>query len=1071
MSLDDAISNARQQLNIETQLAYLGNGSGDPRDRKQVGNYFVRIVQADGRLSAAISMPAHPNAKFPVNDNFAVRLGYDEDGEQVILGAYRPGVQSAGINPLTLNPLDTVVNSIITQAKFSTFYFERHGDTTNKPLTVSIFPAFIVIGTTTTYFAGGEIDIASFVPSTGLQCFVVVLWKTDNTLEGFSSTPINTADPLSDADIQEAINQRSTGSLPICAWRLVGDQAALSSDETQRVDLRQMINVVEESSGGSGITQLTGDVTAGPGSGSQVATITQPLTLTSPVINTGVSGTAIDNDATLAANSSTLLPTQAAVKGYVDQTVLGLNAKADVRLATAAALATNTYNNGASGVGATLTGVATGVLTVDGVTVALNDRILVKDEVAGANNGIYKCTVAGAIGVAYVLTRTTDGDTDAELRGGWMFSLEGTANAGQGWLNTNISAITFGTTAITFGEFSAGVIAAGTGLTKTGNTIALDTPVALANGGTHADLSATGGTNQFLKQSSAGANVSVGGIVSADLTTALSTPPAIGGTTPGTGAFTDLSTTTFEDFAEASTPSTPTSDHLREWALDDQGFTEFQRIDSGAVIVRAGRDVWIICRNTTGGSITKGTWFAVNGQSNGYPSVIAAESDNVSTNSQLRLAHGVAMDAAANNGYFRLMIYGVLNNFDTSGFSVGAQLWLSATAGTATSTLPSAGAGWAQYLGRVLTSNASTGSIQVSIQTPYLAQIFNTAVAVGQSSGAAQIDFYMTGGKVSLVSPSSVTSNKTVTIQDATDTLVGRDTTDTLTNKKFDDGVVINETGGNNDTRIEGDTDQNLVFVDASADAIGIGTAGPTGGAILDVVSTAKGSRPAPVMTAAQVAAISSPAQGLTAYESDTEHFDLYDGQRFRLAGVAGWVPYAHPVSQFLNADFATALTLPANGGSVAVPMMVTGHMLLQSVTIHQVSTGTARTWAWDLYEQFLNNGNSGENTVTRIAASNGSQNFTPTVASNQTLDVTSAPVYIAPGVYWLVIQNRHATNTLTVGVRAALGTLVPNTYQTKTTTNPNGSTLDLVAATWTKATDWIGVMMNGRVLGQTAAY
>lgn len=264
MALDDAISDARKQLNLETQLAYLGNGSGDPRDRKNVGNYFVRIVQADGRLSSAVSMPAHPNAKFPVNDGFAVRLGYDEDGDQVIMGAYRPGVQSAGVNPLILNPLDTVVNSIVVAAKFSTFYFERHGDTTNKPLTVSIFQAIIVKGTSTVIFPGDEIDLSTFVPSTGTHCYAVVLWKTDNTLEAFASTAISTADPLTDADLQEAINQRSADSLPICAWRLVGDQTTLTSDETQRVDLRQLINVVESSSSGSSLITTDSTTTVDP---------------------------------------------------------------------------------------------------------------------------------------------------------------------------------------------------------------------------------------------------------------------------------------------------------------------------------------------------------------------------------------------------------------------------------------------------------------------------------------------------------------------------------------------------------------------------------------------------------------------------------------------------------------------------------------------------------------------------------------------------------------------------------------------------------------------------------------
>lgn len=64
--------------------------------------------------------------------------------------------------------------------------------------------------------------------------------------------------------------------------------------------------------------------------------------------------------------------------------------------------------------------------------------------------------------------------------------------------------------------------------------------LALERGGTNANLSATGGSNQFLKQTSSGGAVSVEAILASDLTSALTTPPAIGGTTPATGAFSTL---------------------------------------------------------------------------------------------------------------------------------------------------------------------------------------------------------------------------------------------------------------------------------------------------------------------------------------------------------------------------------------------------------------------------------------------------------------------------------------------------------------------------------------------------
>jgi len=158
--------------------------------------------------------------------------------------------------------------------------------------------------------------------------------------------------------------------------------------------------------------------------------------------------------------------TDASTKAYVDATAQGLSVKQSVRLATAAALP------GVNLVGSTLVAVGVGVLTIDGQAVALNDRILVKDQIAQAQNGIYKCTTAGTSLIAFVLTRATDSDTSAEIVGAFAFVEEGTANADSGFVNTNTGTITVGTTAITYTQFSgAGEITAGAGLSKSGNTL------------------------------------------------------------------------------------------------------------------------------------------------------------------------------------------------------------------------------------------------------------------------------------------------------------------------------------------------------------------------------------------------------------------------------------------------------------------------------------------------------------------------------------------------------------------------------------------------------------------------
>ena len=155
-------------------------------------------------------------------------------------------------------------------------------------------------------------------------------------------------------------------------------------------------------------------------------------------------------------------------KSYVDSVANGLDVKASVRVATTADLSA-TYNNS----NGTLTANANGAISIDGVSLSLNDRVLVKDQTTQTQNGFYKVTTVGSGSAAFVLTRTPDANEASEITGGaFTFVEEGTANADNGYVATHNGIPTLGTTNITFDQFSgAGQIAAGNGLTKTGNTI------------------------------------------------------------------------------------------------------------------------------------------------------------------------------------------------------------------------------------------------------------------------------------------------------------------------------------------------------------------------------------------------------------------------------------------------------------------------------------------------------------------------------------------------------------------------------------------------------------------------
>lgn len=139
------------------------------------------------------------------------------------------------------------------------------------------------------------------------------------------------------------------------------------------------------------------------------------------------------------------------VQPLIDAATGKLTWKNPVRAKTAAALAANTYANGTSGVGATLTGNSNGALAaVDGVTLALNDRALVDQEATGSHNGIYKLTQVGDGSHPYILTRAIDADEPAELVNAAVKISEGSTFADQEWQCTNNATITVGTTALVF---------------------------------------------------------------------------------------------------------------------------------------------------------------------------------------------------------------------------------------------------------------------------------------------------------------------------------------------------------------------------------------------------------------------------------------------------------------------------------------------------------------------------------------------------------------------------------------------------------------------------------------------
>ncbi len=237
-------------------------------------------------------------------------------------------------------------------------------------------------------------------------------------------------------------------------------------------------------------------------------------------------------------------PTQAqdaATKSYVDATKSGLDVKDSVRIATTAALDTVTYSQSAG----TLTRSGNGSINSSAgmgqsVTLAANDRVLVKNQAEARQNGIYTVTTVGSGSATFVLTRATDCDATSEFTGGTFTFVEEGTNAENGYVFTHngTPTLTDGTlsnnTELPVSQFSgAGQITAGTGLTKSGNTINVVGGTTIDADANAIHVNSSGTANQILLSAGTVGNEATWGSLPLGNSNAVSGTLAVG--TGGTG--------------------------------------------------------------------------------------------------------------------------------------------------------------------------------------------------------------------------------------------------------------------------------------------------------------------------------------------------------------------------------------------------------------------------------------------------------------------------------------------------------------------------------------------------------
>lgn len=177
--------------------------------------------------------------------------------------------------------------------------------------------------------------------------------------------------------------------------------------------------------------------------------------------------------------------TDVANKSYVDATTVGLTPLAASNFITITTLPANTYANGTSGVGATLTANANGALSVDGVAVVATNVVVVNNEATASHNGIYVVTTAGTVGTEYVLTRVTYFDQASEMvKNAYTNITSGNTQSGTSWILA-AAVPTVGTSAVNFTLFSSSSLTSLTnGNIFVGNTSNIATSVTMSGDGT-----------------------------------------------------------------------------------------------------------------------------------------------------------------------------------------------------------------------------------------------------------------------------------------------------------------------------------------------------------------------------------------------------------------------------------------------------------------------------------------------------------------------------------------------------------------------------------------------------------
>lgn len=228
--------------------------------------------------------------------------------------------------------------------------------------------------------------------------------------------------------------------------------------------------------------------------------------------------------------------------------------------------------------------------------------------------------------------------------------------------------------------------------------------------------------------------------VSGSVATATTTPAitfSLGAITPTSVAVQGTAGAGFASFpSQSSNPTTPASGTVTLFAANaPSGITRFEMLTSTGATLAFFRDSVDTVRNETGSSIVKGKVVYINGANGTTPTIALAKADNAATAADI----GVVLSTSiANNSYGTVQRQGVISGVDTSAWTAGDTLWVSAaTAGALTNVEPAA-PNFGMRVGTVVLSSVGAGIINLFVQPFVASKNYGsfTTLAVGTLNGA-----------------------------------------------------------------------------------------------------------------------------------------------------------------------------------------------------------------------------------------------------------------------------------------------------------------------------------------------